>query len=67
MINPEPEPDDDDDAADDGSDRSLLSEDDVSRGNVEDRRQGSADVVEGDADVLEAQVVEGDHGHEDDG
>ena len=67
MINPEPEPDDDDDAADDGSDRSLLSVDDVSRGHVEDRRQGSADVVEGDADVLEAQVVEGDHGHEDDG
>lgn len=66
MIHPEPEAEDDDDAADDGPDRGLLAKDDVGRGHVEDRRQGPAYVVEWDADVLETQVVEGDHGHEDD-
>ena len=41
--------------------RCPVTEDEVSEENVENCGQGSAHVVEGDADILEAQVVGGDH------
>ena len=45
----------------------LVPKDEVSEENVEDCRQGSAYIVEGDADILEAQIVGGDHRDKHDG
>ena len=45
----------------------LLAKYEVGEEDVEDRGQAAPDVVEGDAHVPEAQVVERDHPHKDDG
>ena len=46
--------------------RCLVTENEVREENVENRGQGSAHVVERDPDILEAQVVGGDHQHKHD-
>ena len=47
--------------------RRLVTENEVREENVENRGEGPSDVVEGDADILEAEVVGGDHEDEHDG
>ena len=66
LIDSHPETNDDNEATDDGPERRFLPENEVRRRHVEDGREGAADVVEGNADVFQTQVVEDDHGHEDD-
>ncbi len=66
LIDAQPEADDDDDATEDGAKRRAFSQKEIGRCDVEHRRQRTADVVERDADVFEAQVVERDHGHKHD-
>ncbi len=67
LVHPQPEAADYHCAANDGLGRSLVAEDDIREHHVEYCRQGSPDVVERDADVLQAEVVEGDHADEHDG
>ena len=62
-----PEPEDDEGAARHCPCGGLLPQSRVRHGDVEDGGERSGDVVEGDADVLQAEVVGGDHGQEDDG
>ncbi len=45
----------------------VRHQNEVGCGNVKDGRQRSADVVERNSDVLQAQVVERDYGDEDEG
>ena len=50
-----------------GCETRLLAKYEVGEENVEDRGQAAPDVVEGDAHMPEAQIVERDHPHKDDG
>ena len=67
LINPKIEACKDYCAAGYGCETRLLAKYEVGEEDVEDRGQAAPDVVEGDAHVPEAQVVERDHPHKDDG
>ena len=67
LINPKIEACKDYRTAGYGCETCILAKYEVGEEDVEDRGQAAPDVVEGDAHMPEAQVVERDHPHKDDG
>jgi len=57
----------DNDQTDAGAGGGRASENDLAQTYVEDNGQGSCDVVKGNLDVFQAEIVEGDHSHENNG
>ena len=67
LVNPKIEASEDDGTAGHSCKTRLLAENEICEQNVEDGGQTPSDVVEGYANVAEAEVVECDHPDEDDG
>lgn len=61
LINAQPKSNNDDNAANDSTRRCFLPQEQVSENDIENGSKRTADVIEGDSNEFQAQIVESDH------